>query len=200
LYKTNTLLILNPVQEIKRKQTKNMDFTLSTYQALLESIQKAGYNFYTFEDWCIGKAKGKCVILRHDVDLKASHSLATANIEAQLNIRATYYFRVVPQSNQPHIIESIVNLGHEIGYHYEDLSLFEGDKNKAMNHFVKQLTYFRQFYPVQTICMHGSPTSKFDNRQLWSTNNYREYGIIGEPYFDFLSKVDNLIIFILLTQ
>ncbi len=177
-----------------------MDFTLSTYQALLESIQKAGYNFYTFEDWCIGKAKGKCVILRHDVDLKASHSLATANIEAQLNIRATYYFRVVPQSNQPHIIESIVNLGHEIGYHYEDLSLFEGDKNKAMNHFVKQLTYFRQFYPVQTICMHGSPTSKFDNRQLWSTNNYREYGIIGEPYFDFLSKVDNLIIFILLTQ
>jgi hypothetical protein len=35
--------------------------------------------------------------------------------------------------------------------------------------------------------MHGSPTSKFDNRDLWKLNNYRELGVIGEPYLDFLS-------------
>ena len=32
--------------------------------------------------------------------------------------------------------------------------------------------------------MHGSPTSKFDNRSIWKQYNYRDYGIIGEPYFD----------------
>ena len=32
--------------------------------------------------------------------------------------------------------------------------------------------------------MHGSPLSKFDNRDLWHDYNYRDFGIIGEPYFD----------------
>ena len=32
--------------------------------------------------------------------------------------------------------------------------------------------------------MHGSPLSKYDNRDLWKKYDYRDYGIIGEPYFD----------------
>ena len=32
--------------------------------------------------------------------------------------------------------------------------------------------------------MHGSPRSEFDNKLLWKYYNYRDYGIIGEPYFD----------------
>jgi len=32
--------------------------------------------------------------------------------------------------------------------------------------------------------MHGSPLSKYDNRSLWLKYDYRDYGIIGEPYFD----------------
>ena len=39
-------------------------------------------------------------------------------------------------------------------------------------------------YPVKTICMHGSPRNKFDNRRLWEQFNYHDFGIIGEPYFD----------------
>ena len=165
-----------------------IDFTCKTYRSLLSAIQSAGYAFFTFEDWCDGNAQGRYVILRHDVDLKAENSLAIAGIEDEMGIRATYYFRIVPQSNQPEIIKSIANLGHEIGYHYEDLSLFQGDTEKSIEHFKIQLSYFRQFYPIRTVCMHGSPTSKWDNRDLWKTYNYRDYGIIGEPYFDFLNK------------
>lgn len=165
-----------------------VDFTLSAYRQLLMALQQADYTFYTFEDWCEGKAEGRYVILRHDVDLKVAQSLVVAKIEAEMGIRATYYFRIVPQSNQPEMIRAIAALGHEIGYHYEDLSLFNGDTNKAFDHFKTQLAYFRQFYPVKTICMHGSPVSKFDNRDLWKLNDYRELGVIGEPYFDFLSS------------
>ena len=32
--------------------------------------------------------------------------------------------------------------------------------------------------------MHGSPLSKYDNKLLWKYYNYRDFGIIGEPYFD----------------
>ena len=32
--------------------------------------------------------------------------------------------------------------------------------------------------------MHGSPLAKWDNRDLWKNYNYRDFGIIAEPYFD----------------
>jgi len=164
------------------------DFTLSTYRRLLLAIMQAGYSIFTFEDWCDGKAQGRFVILRHDVDLMANNSLMTAQIEAEVGVRASYYFRVVPQSNIPEVISQIAALGHEIGYHYEDLSLFKGDKEKSIKHFEQQLNYFRGFYPVRTICMHGSPASKWDNRDIWRGFNYRDFGIAGEPYFDLLNN------------
>jgi hypothetical protein len=161
-----------------------MDFTLKIYKQLLSALQKVGYEFITFEEYCDGKRPVKFVILRHDVDLRAGHSLATAQAEAALGMKASYFFRVVPQSNQPDKIMAMAALGHEIGYHYEDLSIFKGNKEFALAHFEKQLSHFRQFYPVRTICMHGSPTSRFDNRDLWKYYNYHDVGIIGEPYFD----------------
>ena len=190
------------------------DFTLHTYRRLLETLLEQGYQFLTFEQYLQAKndlpaegdlqakrsssevifkqsdlpAEGdlptKFILLRHDVDLKAANSLATALIEHELGICASYYFRVVPQSNQPDIIRAIAELGHEIGYHYEDMSIMQGDVDKAYTHFQEQLAYFRQFYLVQTICMHGAPTSKWDGKDLWKHYNYRDLGIIGEPYFD----------------
>ena len=171
------------------------DFTLYQYRHLLESLLQQGYQFLTFEQYCEQKNlphsplasspdRPKYILLRHDVDLKAANSLATAQIEHELGISATYYFRVVPQSNQPDIIRAIAALGHEIGYHYEDMALMQGDTEKAYAHFQQQLTYFRQFYPVRTICMHGAPTSQWDGKELWKHYDYRDLGIIGEPYFD----------------
>lgn len=164
-----------------------IDFTLKKYTELLRQFIASHYRFVTFEYYCTHKAEletERFVILRHDVDLKAENSLATAKIEHALEVQASYYFRVVPQSNQPGIIKKIVALGHEIGYHYEDMTICEGDTEKAFEHFKMQLAHFRQFYPVKTICMHGAPRSKYDGKDLWKTYNYHDMGIIGEPYFD----------------
>jgi len=152
----------------------------------LLALKNAGYKFYTFEDYCNGKciADEKFIILRHDVDLKVQNSVCTAKIENEIGICASYFFRVVSQSNQPDKIREIAQLGHEIGYHYEDMSICNGDVDKAKEHFEKQLTYFRTFYPVKTICMHGAPQSKFDGKDLWKKYDYHTFGIIGEPYFD----------------
>lgn len=163
------------------------DFTLKKYAELLQRLKEGGYRFLTFEQYCLEKDSLndiRFVILRHDVDLKAENSLATAKIEHSLEINASYYFRVVEQSNKPEIIKAIAGMGHEIGYHYEDMTICGGDSGKAIEHFEEQLVYFRQFYPVKTICMHGSPRSKFDGRDLWKRYDYHDFGIVGEPYFD----------------
>lgn len=166
---------------------KNLDFTLLTYRQLLETLKECGYTFITFKQYCqtpADKLPERFIILRHDVDLRAKNSLATAQVEHEFSLQASYYFRVVPESNQPDIIRKIVALGHEVGYHYEDMAIMSGDTDKALAHFQKQLAYFRQYYPVSTICMHGAPTSQWDGRELWKHYDYREHGIIGEPYFD----------------
>ena len=54
----------------------------------------------------------------------------------------------------------------------------------AILSFQNNLEKLRQLVPVSTICMHGSPRSKYDNRDLWKKYDYRDFGIIGEPYFD----------------
>ena len=54
----------------------------------------------------------------------------------------------------------------------------------AIDNFRLNLEKLRTFYPVKTICMHGSPLSKWDNRDLWKRYDYRDFGIIAEPYFD----------------
>ena len=165
----------------------NADFTLKKYGELLRALVNDGYRFATFEQYCSNKSTltdEKYVILRHDVDLKADNSLVIARIEHDFNIQASYYFRVVEQSNQPEVIKAIANLSHEIGYHYEDMTVCNGDIGKAIAHFSEWLDYFRKFYPVKTICMHGAPRSKFDGRNLWKQYDYHAFGIIGEPYFD----------------
>ena len=158
------------------------DFTLKSYRSLLEAFQKCGYRFQIFEEFMEHPAEGKTVVMRHDVDEKAANALKMAQLEHELGIRATYFFRVVKQSNVPEVIRGIAALGHEIGYHYEDLATAEGDMEKATETFRKNLAYFREYYPVRSVCMHGSSTSEYDNRLLWERHSLAEFGIVGEPY------------------
>lgn len=168
------------------------DFTLKTYKSLLRAIAESGCECITFEEYCAirqGTSGRKTlperfVILRHDVDKRPWYSVRMAELEAQMGVKASYYFRIGRMSNNPECIKRIARLGHEIGYHYEDMSLCKGNHEKAYEHFKQSLEYFRQFYPVRTCCMHGAPMSKYDSRALWDKYNYRDLQLIGEPYYD----------------
>lgn len=144
------------------------DFTVGQYKSLLNALKESGIPFR----------------LRHDVDRLPEHSLRIANVEAAMGVHSVYYFRCLPCSCNERIIRKIVALGHEIGYHYEDMALTHGHQEEAIRHFEQWLGYFRQFYPVHRICMHGAPTSQYDGRDLWKTYSYRDYGVDYEPYFD----------------
>lgn len=161
------------------------EFTLQSYIKILEAFSSTGYTFYTFEEVCKMKIKqGKWIIMRHDVDRIPWNAVKMATIEQNMGIKSSYYFRVAKEAYNPDVIKKIVEMGHEAGYHYEDMDLLSGDIDAAYQSFKKNLDHFRSYYPVQTICMHGSPLSKHDNREVWEKYDYRDNGIIGEPYFD----------------
>lgn len=178
-----------------------MDFLLGTYKTLLSTLKVRKYGLSSFKAYLFSSDDvlyNHRVILRHDVDRLPQNALEMARLERELGICATYYFRTVPESFDEEVIAQIAELGHEIGYHYEDVDLTAKQmraKGKrvasadellepAMELFEKNLEKLRVLYPVKTACMHGSPLSRYDNRLLWEKYDYRDYGIIGEPYFD----------------
>ena len=162
-----------------------IDFTLNSYLQLLSALQSRGFSFFTFHDYAAKQTKGeKWVILRHDVDNRPENSLRMATLQANLNLRGTYYFRMVKQSFDERIIKAVAAMGHEIGFHYETMDSQKGNVEKAYREFCQQLEIFRDVVPVTTISMHGSPLSPYDNREIWKHYDYRQLGIVGEPYFD----------------
>jgi len=160
-----------------------MDFTVKKYTQLLDALIEKNYSFQTFEGF-LNAPSARSIILRHDVDLLPYNSLAFAKIQAKKGVKGVYYFRAVPESWDVKVIKEIALLGHEIGYHYECLTSCNGNLEMGIEDFRKNLDALRKLAPVSTICMHGSPTSKFDSKDLWKKYNYRDFGIIGEPYFD----------------
>jgi hypothetical protein len=178
---------------------QSLDFTPVTFIRLAKSLQEKGYAFQTLGDF-VRRPAGRSVILRHDVDALPDHSRNFSRLQKELGIRGTYFFRTKKGILDPSVIASIVSMDHEIGYHYEDLSsLMANGKMKrtlrtaenereivtmAMEEFLTNLGELRKYADVRTICMHGSPLSRWDSRLLWKYFDYRDLGIIAEPYLD----------------
>ena len=159
------------------------DFSLNAYEKLLKTFIDCGYSFQTLEGF-VSSPKNKTIVLRHDVDRLPGNSLKIACLERKLGVVGSYYYRIIPKCFDGDIIKEVVDLGHEIGYHYEDLALENGNADKAFESFCKNLEHLRKCYPVKTICMHGSPMSKWDSRLIWRKYDYKKLGIVAEPYFD----------------
>jgi hypothetical protein len=184
-----------------------IDFTVLTFRTLLKRLTDSGYSFQSCLEYCNSPA-ARVVVLRHDVDKHPHNSLVTAEIEYEAGISGTYYFRSRNGMFEEETVQKISKLGHEIGYHYEDLQIVsqkskvKSRKSKvesqksgitleeelaevAFAGFQGNLAKLRGIAPVETICMHGSPLSSYDSRVLWKYYDYRTLGIIAEPYFDF---------------
>ncbi len=91
----------------------------------------------------------KSVILRHDVDKRPKNSALFAHIQKEFNIKGTYYFRCVPESYDEQIIRTISKMNHEIGYHYEEMDLCNGDIHAAIKLFEKNLKTLRNICPIE---------------------------------------------------
>lgn len=161
------------------------DFTLAAWDGLVAALTGAGYASFTHADLAVGNlGTAPHVLFRHDVDRMSSRAAAMAEVEAARGVRATYYFRIVPQSFDRGVIDAVHAGGHEIGYHYENLADTGGDVAAAWDDFRRNLARFEPWGGVKTIAMHGRPFSRWDNRDLWARFDYRELGVLLEPYRD----------------
>ena len=161
-----------------------MDFTINKYKELVSALKDAGYEFVTYAEYAEGRRADKLIVMRHDVDKLVERARQLAEVENDMGVRASYYFREKFIDDDSDEIRYIESLGHEVGYHYEDFVMEKGDVDKAYAMFVRNIEKMRQVADVRTITMHGSPMSRFDSKDMWRVYDYKKLGLIGEPQFD----------------
>jgi len=159
------------------------DFTTRHYEELLSAGYESGWEFLTVRDYLqVDPLPDNFLVLRHDVDRKVGHARTLARIEAAYGISGTYYFRT--STFDPELVREIADLGHEIGYHYEDLAATDGDMAEAERRFAANLSSFREVVDIDTVCAHGSAFSSQYNPDLWAgrLDELRNYDVVGDAY------------------
>lgn len=78
----------------------------------------------------------------------------------------------------------IQSMGHEIGYHYEDLAMCNGDFDLAFLAYKRNIERMNKLCDIQTICAHGSPLSKWDSKKLWNSFSYKHLTVMGDIGID----------------
>ncbi len=105
-----------------------MDSTIKQCEKLLETLLS--------KDFCFSKLRSfyelyrgatnedeRIVALRQDVDRLPINSLIFVRLHHDMGVKSTVFFRIVKESFDAKMNEEIAKLDHEIGNHYEDLSL-----------------------------------------------------------------------------
>ncbi|ADJ15981.1 hypothetical protein [Halalkalicoccus jeotgali] len=167
------------------------DFTFDHYGRLLDAALDAGYTFYTLEEYVRHTDhEDPHIVIRHDVDRKVSTARSMARVEAAREIPTSYYFRTSTFS--PETVSEVAELGHEVGYHYEDYVKTRGDFEAAHERFTQNLARFREHVDVRTICPHGSPLSPYHNLDMWrGERTIEEYDLLAEAYLSVETASDD---------
>jgi hypothetical protein len=188
------------------------DYNIKKLKELYSALLDSNYKIYRVMDYLSEKpTEGKCVVLRHDVDFKPIYALRLAELEKEMGLRSTYYFRYVDEVFEPEIMKKIEQMGHEVGYHYETLNKCDGNIDEAYQLFLKELAILKKNFKIKTISPHGTPLDRhyssytfsglaklgfayirgkkvftdWKNQNIWDNHDIKNVDIIGDAYLNF---------------
>lgn len=107
------------------------DFSYLHFEDTLRKFTKK-YHFSNFTNFSKND-----VILRHDIDYSLDAALKIAEIEKKLDIKSTFFVLFHAEmynlfsSSSIKIINKILDMGHDLGLHYDSSAIFQLGKNTA---------------------------------------------------------------------
>ncbi len=166
-------------------------FTFEHYSYLIKTAKDKGYEFITMEDFADGKRADRFLLIRHDVDFEPAAALNFAKIEHEYGARATYFIRVHANNYNPfgfktyYTIKKILELGHNIGLHYEhlDLSSITGDDPVEIIKREKKLLELIFGKEIKGLSPHRDFTPIM-NRDFWKEHDIKDFGFTYEAYME----------------
>lgn len=163
------------------------------YAQYLQEARAAGYELVPLESWLTaGDTAGPTVVMRHDVDLLPANARVMGDIEQELGVSSTYYFRWTT-FDLP-VIRALLAAGHRIGLHYETLTRVARERGLYRPEQItpsvmavcraelkEEIAEFqRRTGTGATICAHGDRRARtigVRNAELLIGERYEDYGI-----------------------
>src|SRR5262245_9186985 len=163
----------------------------SEYRRFLGSARDHGYELVPLEQWVrngSGEEGPRVMIMRHDVDQHPRSALTMAEIERDLGIRSSWYFRW--RTAHPTVVADLKEKGFEVGLHYETLTrralagaVADAESEEALSSSRAELrqeiaAFERIFGPIRSVVPHGdSRVPGVLNAQLLRGEDCSAYGI-----------------------
>lgn len=136
-----------------------MDFTYTQYEFILDLLKEKNYMICNYLNHSRFR---KCVILRHDVDFNLQKAVEFAKIENSKRITSTYFvllstnFYNIFSKESFEIIKEILDLGHQIGLHFDE-KRYEIYDVESLNFYIskeKKILEDLLGYRIQAVSMH----------------------------------------------
>lgn len=171
-----------------------MQFTYDSYRKLLILLQKQGYEQSAYHNW---ENKKRCVILRHDVDCDMDAALRMAYLENQWGgVKSTYFllltsdfYNVFSRENSEKI-NKIMDYGHEVGLHFDEMNYPElaGNGKAVCEKILQESGQLEKVTgkPVKLVSMHR-PSRKILESNLMIPGMINSYGDVYFHDFKYLS-------------
>ena len=128
------------------------DFTTDNYRALIR-LARDNYNFVFYDNIPFDN---KFVLWRHDCDYSLNRAAKLAKIENEEGVCSTYFINLhcefynPLEESQTRLIRLILNLGHQIGIHFDaafyNITL-ESDINEHLSYEAQLLEHFFGIQP-----------------------------------------------------
>lgn len=118
-----------------------MKFTYQDYKTLLQLLKEQDYKVCGYHE---NRADGRCVILRHDIDMSIEAALKMARLEADHDVQSTYFvlltsdFYNAASARSRSMLKEIQALGHEIGLHFDETAYADAGKNAMVDKIIKE--------------------------------------------------------------
>ena len=135
------------------QNTFDEDFTELHYRDLIRLAVK-GYRVASYGDIPWGE---RFLLWRHDIDYSLNRSLALAKCENKEGLKATYFFNPhsnfynIAESEQHALIKQILNLGHDLGLHF-DASFHNVSSEQELNQLVcQEADYLQSLFGVRPL-------------------------------------------------
>jgi len=159
-----------------------MPSRLEEYRKILLEISENDFEQISIRDFLMldmgKKISGKFCVHRHDIDTDLKTAKKMFQIEKDLGVRSTFYFRL--KTLDKDFMQQIQAYGSEVGYHYEEIASYAKEaklSNREHIHsalpeiqeqFLKNLSYIRNYSQcaIETVSSHGD----FVNRKIEMPN------------------------------
>ncbi len=169
-----------------------MEFTYKAYEDLLSSIRTHGYSFSDYHDW---EEYDKCVILRHDIDNDIEKALQLALVENKIGVKSTFFtlvtsdFYNVYSSKSERLLKQIVDCGHEIGLHFDELRYpMITSPDEATDKILQEAKFLGEVIgeKITTVSMHR-PSKMILDADLQIPDMINSYGQVFFKGFKYVS-------------